>query len=85
MKTLEPSIIDYTALRAEKARLGLYNEDIAMKADVGKTTVCAVLKGSENVNLSSIAAVAATLNLRPKVIFVAINAAEEQRGEVSGR
>lgn len=75
---LSESVIDYPGLRAEKARLGLRNEDLAERTGASNDTLVRVLSGRENVTLSSVKRVAAALGLRVKVTFEPIKTEPEK-------
>lgn len=81
MKVIEPSIIDTATLRAEKARLALYNADLTAVTGLSSATISAILTGRANVNLSSIATLAQVLKLRVRVVFEPLP--EEPAGEIT--
>lgn len=66
---LNESVIDYRELRAQKARLGLRNEDLTEQTGASSDTLSRVLSGKEAVTLSSVIKIAAALKLRPRVTF----------------
>jgi hypothetical protein len=73
------SVIDWRTLRARKAYLGLYNEDMARAAGCSMPTVTAFLAGDEEMKPGKIISLAAALGLRVKVTFEVIE--DDMTGE----
>lgn len=67
MKVQRDSVIDYRELRAQKARLGLFNEDLAEQTGASNDTLSRVFNGKENVTLGSVIKIATALGLRRRV------------------
>jgi hypothetical protein len=81
-KPLTNTVVNYRELRAQKARLGLTNEQIELAAKSGPNTVSAFLSGSESMQLRTIINLAAAIGLRVKVDFEPIpktGAGEDQK------
>ena len=66
---LNESVIDYRELRAQKARLGLFNEDLTRETGASNDTLSRVPSGKENVTLGSVIKIATALGLRVRVTF----------------
>ncbi len=77
MKPERASIINYRKLRAQRAYLGLYIEDIAKSTGSSTATVCAFLQGREGLNLQTIISLAAALGLRPVIDFEPLEPKDE--------
>jgi transcriptional regulator with XRE-family HTH domain len=65
----KPSVIDYRALQARKAYLGLTHEELAAQARCGVGTVTALINGDETLRLATIIKLATHLKLRVRVEF----------------
>lgn len=77
MKPRPKSVINYSELRAQKARLGLYNEDLVKTTGMGCATISGILNGAETSNLQKIIKLAAALDMDVRVDFVCRQSAAE--------
>lgn len=82
MKPLPQSVINYRALRAEKARLGLEYKDLIERTGQGSRTIAACLNGAETINLQTLIDLAAALNLRVKVDFESMEKSDGEQKPV---
>ena len=56
-------------VRAERKRLGLSQEELAARADLDRSYIGGVERGSRNISLLNIYKVARALKVRPEALF----------------
>jgi hypothetical protein len=72
------SIVNYSALRAAKGRLGVYSKDLVERTGMSWPTVTNFFNGAETLNLKTIKKLAAELRLRVRVEFDPIDQDTDQ-------